>query len=118
MSKEKSNHLRFIFKLLYRSKRYVIVICGITILISSLSALSPLLQSRIIDHGIVNKNINDVIFFLMISFGLSMFMQILEYMQKQFGADLNLKCQRELKNKVFSHGIRLKEKIIKNHGFF
>jgi ATP-binding cassette subfamily B protein len=85
-----------------------------TIVLSVLTVLQPLLRQRLIDDGIVGKNINTVIFFAVSMLVLYLLNQIVNTIQFLNYTYINKLLPFNLNHRAFSHLLRLPASFFKN----
>jgi ATP-binding cassette subfamily B protein len=109
-----AKELKKLFSFLRPYKFRVFVVCVCTLVLSFLTVLQPLLRQRLIDDGIVGKNINTVIFFAVSMLVLYLLNQIVNTVQFLNYTYINKLLPFNLNYRAFNHLLRLPASFFKN----
>jgi ATP-binding cassette subfamily B protein len=115
-SKQKisAKELKKLFSFLRPYKFRVVVVCVCTLVLSFLTVLQPLLRQRLIDDGIVGRNLRTVIVFAASMLILYLLNQIVNTIQFLNYTYINKLMPFNLNYRAFSHLLRLPASFFKN----
>ena len=117
---QQKNKEKEIFKLLRYLKKYKFKI-GVMVLLAIsgaiVSAITPQIVERVIDDGLVKKNIRAVFVYVIIMIFLFLVEQVIEYIQLKEQILIKNDMETRLKNEAFSHLMKMKFIYFKQNGF-
>ena len=110
--------IRQAIHLLKPYRKRLIVIAIYAIIISIISAVSPFINSMMIDNGLLQGNIPVVIQLVIALILLLLLDRIVQYLQRVQEIEITNSLGKKLKVEAFRHGLRLKPLIFKEKGFY
>lgn len=90
----------------------------ISVFISITAATIPIVNSRMIDDGLIAQDLKKMSYFVAMLIFLQVIDKVLQYLQTRQEVIISNLFSKELKLKVIEHGFRLKPDYIKENGFF
>lgn len=100
----------------YRQKIAAVIVSSI--FLSVVTAVTPIINSRMIDEGLIRLNLRNIIFFSVILILLQILDKVLQFIQTRQEILISNSFGKDLKIKVLEHGFRLKPDYIREHGFY
>lgn len=107
--------IRDIIQYLLKYKKKLCINMLLSILILLVYMVTPLIEQRIIDDGLLSNNFRYLLLLVIISAALNIFGFIIEYAQLHIQAGVAASFRNSLKIQSLSHSIRLKMEILKKH---
>ena len=107
--------IRTIIKYLLKYKRALIINMLLSILLLLVYMITPLIEQRIIDDGLLSKNFRYLLALVILSATLNIIGFTIEYAQLHIQAGVAASFRNSLKIQSLSHALRLKMNILKKH---
>lgn len=98
-------------------KRIVMIIIS-SFFVSIITAIIPIVNSHMIDEGLIEQKLNSLCFFVLLIFLLQAADKVLQYFQTKQEVIISNLFNKNLKTKVLEHGFRLKPNYIQENGFY
>lgn len=105
-------------KMLKPYRKRMIIIMSLAIIISGISAVIPFVNRNMLDKGLLQGNMNVVIYLVLLLALLQVGGQIVEYLQRRQEIDIANDLGKRLKTEAFEHGLKLKPIYFKEQGFY
>jgi ABC-type bacteriocin/lantibiotic exporter with double-glycine peptidase domain len=96
----------------------MMIIMALAIIICGISAVTPFINRKMIDNGLLQGNIRTVIFLILLLIFLQVGGQFIEYLQRRQEINISNELGKKLKTEAFEHGLKLKPHYFKEQGFF
>ena len=98
-------------------KRSIVVLLICSFVIFGTNLIKPLLNSRLIDKGLMELNIKTTFFIAVMLIVLVLLDKIIEYIQENAEIEIKQFTEYSLKIDIFKHAIKLKDSYYKQMGF-
>lgn len=99
-------------------KSQIVLIIVLSLGVSLTTAVAPFVTQRLIDNGLIAKEIYTVISCVAILIGFCISNQIMVYAQRIIEINISNDLGKELKLKALNHGMKLKPAFFKGQGFY
>lgn len=93
-------------------------IIGLSLLLTLIYILSPIVQQRLIDIGFGGQNYSAVVVYVLIGLLMNLVGHFVSYVQSLKQYELQYECKLELKHKSFLHIMNLKNTVLKKQGVY
>jgi ABC-type bacteriocin/lantibiotic exporter with double-glycine peptidase domain len=110
--------LRDALKMLKPYRVRVMAIMALALIISAISAASPFVSREMFDTGLLQGNTRAVIRYVSIFLLMQVGGQIIEYLQRTQEISVSNDLGKNMKIEAFEHGLKLKPRYFKEHGFY
>ncbi|AWB43445.1 hypothetical protein DCC85_03875 [Paenibacillus sp. CAA11] len=107
-----------LYAIVHRYKYSIMKSLLFSIIISSLSVISPILSQKIIDEGIVNNNVAALISYVLIIILLFITVQAIIHFQTILQLKVHNNLSLSLSSEAFSHALRLRVRHLKETGLY
>lgn len=109
---------RKIYKLIKPYTKSVIFMSFYSIMLAFIAAAIPLVNSQLIDNGLLKLDIYRSVFFILILMLLQASDRIIQYLQEKCELETALSFGKDLKIKALNHSFRLDPQYIKDQSFY
>ena len=96
----------------------IVCIFFLSLLLTVIYIISPVIQQRLIDIGFGDQNFEAVVTYVLAGFSMNLIAQFVSYVQSLKQYELQYDCKLELKHKAFLHIMNLKSTVLKKQGVY
>lgn len=111
----KTKEIRIIINLLLKYKGKILINAFLSIILLVIYMVTPIIEQKIIDNGLLGENFSYLLGLICISAGLGIFGFVVEYLQLFIQAGVASSFRNFLKIESLAHALRLKMEHIKKH---
>ena len=105
-------------KMLKSYRRQMSFVMTLSVVISIISAVTPFVSRNMIDKGLLQGNVNLVIYLVLLMILLQLCGQCIEYIQRRAEINITNDLGKKMKAEAFEHGLKLKPHYFKEQGFY
>lgn len=109
---------KIFFRMTKRYKRHLVVIFLLVMVSFGLSLISPRIESKIIDRGILSGDLKNLVFLVVFVIFIKLSYECVTFAQNYLKTILNIDIREEMSIKAFNHILRLKIQYIKKYGLY
>ena len=105
-------------KLLKPYHKQMAIIMALSVIVSAISVLSPFVNRRMFDNGLLQGNMRIAAALITLLLLLQVGGQFIEYLQRRQEISITNELGKKLKTEAFEHGLKLKPRYFKETGFY